>query len=199
MELKSLFRKRRIASDIFKSCLVYSSTFDEKNPKEYPDIDKFYLGVDYEGRKFSALLICCSIIYLKDRLLNNLPECALKDKFYSEFIELIIIEAKKIKSEAMGQDLNLQYDYEIGFIEEYSHENLILESMHFMSRQIEDYLNSFGVIMPIELAGIYYVFPGTMQYFHWRRDDRFADAFNSEKLTNDFAEHVEKIFFEISN
>lgn len=121
------------------------------------------------------------------------------DKFYSEFIELIIVEAKKIQSEAMHQDINLQYDYEIGFIEEYSHENLILENMHFTSRQIEDYLNSFGVLRPIELAGIYYVFPGTIQYFRWYEDERFVDAFNSQKLTNALAEHIEKVFFEIND
>jgi len=185
-------KKKQNPKAVFELCIKaaskfpmnYVDEFDEEEPTEYG------FNGQYENcRKFTALLICCSIVYIKTLYKDNHEPNPFEDEFYKPFISLVLEEAKKISSLRMLEDLEGGHDGEQLWVEELP-EYRIMEYFKEAAGEIVRISQSNGQYMPNILAFNYYNNPGTL-IFHSKR------SLDDEPKVNELKEIIHKVFQQI--
>lgn len=158
--------KNNSPDQIFQICRDTASKFPMNYIEEFDDQELNEDGFDgeYENcRRFTALLICCSIVYLKSRYKDNHEPDPFKDEFYKPFIALILKEAEKVRTITMHQDLSGGFDGEDYWLEELP-DYRCMEYFKEVSSELLKTSQSDGRYLPKILAHNYYVNPGTLWF-----------------------------------
>ncbi|WP_417876413.1 hypothetical protein [Winogradskyella sediminis] len=157
------------ANEVFDLCKNTSLNFDFNLPASKDNIELY--DVEFaKSQNFTALLICCSMVYFKSQYKDNVyfnpheenGSIYLTVPFYKKLIELILNEAKLINTEVMFDDLGGGFDGE-DYFEEDTEQYLTMGFLFISAHEVLKFKGLNNSVLR-QLAYNYFELPGKLRY-----------------------------------
>lgn len=182
------------SKEVYHLCQEVSHNFDFELPVSKDNL-KMYGNEFEKSQKFTALLICISVVYFKSHYKDNVyfnpheegRSIYLTVPFYKKLINLILEEARLIKTELMFNDLAGGFDGE-DYWEEETKQYLTMYYIFNAAHQILKFKGHNNDVLS-QLAYNYFETPGMLRYM-----SRENNLVTNEKKLELFADAVHKSF-----